>query len=286
MKIKKSNRKFRPSKKFNITITEKAKISLKNNEQITLIDQSKIRLEEVLVTTNKFFELDWLNYQTEIEKIKLSPFKEIKILKTNQIHYYEKFNTHFIKPFYYITERLAGSVKNFAKSLDFLRVLIAGLKQKLNKILAYIYSRLFNVIVPLQKIIIKFKDLLQKISGAVVAGLYTVYGLYMAMKSFVGAFLHILIIALVVILALIVLLWILPFTWPAAASGTVFFSILSIPIVITAGWMKHILDINSRRVPKRKCFDKNTIILFQKNKKLFEIKNIRGRQNIYCRPNI
>ena len=49
----------------------------------TLIDQSKIRLEEVLVTTNKFFELDWLNYQTELEKIKLSPFKEIKILKTN-----------------------------------------------------------------------------------------------------------------------------------------------------------------------------------------------------------
>lgn len=41
MKIKKSNRKFRPSKKFNITITEKAKISLENNEQITLIDQSK-----------------------------------------------------------------------------------------------------------------------------------------------------------------------------------------------------------------------------------------------------
>lgn len=163
---------------------------------------------------------------------------------------------HFIKPFYYITERLAGSVKNFAKSLDFLRVLIAGLKQKLNKILAYIYSRLFNVIVPLQKIIIKFKDLLQKISGAVVAGLYTVYGLYMAMKSFVGAFLHILIIALVVILALIVLLWILPFTWPAAASGTVFFVAVSIPIAIIAGWMKHILDINSKEYPNENALIK------------------------------
>ena len=58
---------------------------------------------------------------------------------------------------------------------------------------------------------IKFKDLLNKISGAVVAGLYTVYGLYLAMKSFVGAFLHILIIFLVIILAIIVLLWILPF---------------------------------------------------------------------------
>ena len=86
-----------------------------------------------------------------------------------------------------ITERLVDSVKNFNVSLDFLRVLIAGLRNKLNKILGYIYGRLFNVIIPLQKITIKFKDLLNKISGAVVAGLYTVYGLYLAMKSFVGA---------------------------------------------------------------------------------------------------
>jgi len=49
----------------------------------TLINQSKMRLEEVLVATNKFFALDWLNYQTELEKINLSPFKEIKIFKTN-----------------------------------------------------------------------------------------------------------------------------------------------------------------------------------------------------------
>ena len=167
---------------------------------------------------------------------------------------------HFIKPFYYITERLVDSVKNFNVSFDFLRVLIAGLKNKLNKILSYIYARLFNVIIPLQKIMIKFKDLLKKISGAVVAGLYTVYGLYLAMKSFVGAFLHVLIIFLVIILAIIVLLWILPFTWPAALSGTTFFVLISIPIAITASWMQHILDLNSRRVPKRKCFDKNTII--------------------------
>lgn len=49
----------------------------------TLINQSKMRLEEVLVATNKFFALDWLNYQTELEKINLSPFKKIKIFKTN-----------------------------------------------------------------------------------------------------------------------------------------------------------------------------------------------------------
>ena len=41
MRIKKVNRQFRPSKKYNLVITEKAKIYLKENEQITLVDDYK-----------------------------------------------------------------------------------------------------------------------------------------------------------------------------------------------------------------------------------------------------
>jgi hypothetical protein len=181
---------------------------------------------------------------------------------------------HFIKPFYYITERLVETVKNSNKSLDFIRVLAAGLRNKLNEIFSYLFSRIFNVMIPIQKIMIKFKDLFNKISAAVVSGLYTVYGIYLAMKSFIGAFLTILIIALIVFLAAIVLLWILPFTWPAAAAGTAFFTILSVLVAITASWMKYILDINSKKVPKRKCFDKNTIINTKNGPQ--QIKNIKS----------
>lgn len=39
MKVKKLNRKFKPSKEFDIVINEKAKIYLQDNEQITLIDK-------------------------------------------------------------------------------------------------------------------------------------------------------------------------------------------------------------------------------------------------------
>ena len=41
MRIKKINRQFRPSKKYNLIITEKAKIYLRENEQITLVDDYK-----------------------------------------------------------------------------------------------------------------------------------------------------------------------------------------------------------------------------------------------------
>ena len=41
MKIKKFNRKFKPSKNSSFFITEKAKIFLENNEQITMVDKFK-----------------------------------------------------------------------------------------------------------------------------------------------------------------------------------------------------------------------------------------------------
>ena len=41
----------------------------------------------------------------------------------------------------------------------------------------------------------------------------------------------------------------MPWTWPVAAASTVFFLLVSIPIAIIAGWMIHILNISSKRVP-------------------------------------
>ena len=67
----------------------------------------------------------------------------------------------------------------------------------------------------------------------------------------------------------------MPWTWPVAAASTVFFLLLAIPISIIAGWMTHILNISSNRVPnKPSCFDKNTIIETKKGN--IKIKNIKS----------
>ena len=49
----------------------------------TLLNQAKIRLEEVLKETNSFFNMEWTAYKTELDKIDISPFKEIKKITTN-----------------------------------------------------------------------------------------------------------------------------------------------------------------------------------------------------------
>ena len=134
--------------------------------------------------------------------------------------------------------------------------------------------------IPLRLIVGKLRDTMNKTIGIATAALYTVYGAYVAMKAFMGAFLMIIIIALVIAFAAIVILWILPWTWPLAAVSTVFYLIISIPMVIIALWMQNILDIAAgRAVPGKPsggggCFDKNTIIDTEKGP--IKIQNLKS----------
>lgn len=182
---------------------------------------------------------------------------------------------HFLKPFYYISDLLVRFFKTLMNSVNMIRIYILSLRIKLERIFQYLIARIVNVMIPLQNILIKLKDTMAKTMGIATTGLYTVYGSYLAIKAFMGSFLQILILALVIAAAAIIILWILPFTWPAAAAGTVFFLLISIPVAIIAGWTSHILNISSRRVPgKPSCFDENTIIETMKGKE--KIKNIKS----------
>ncbi len=49
-----------------------------------LIGQFKNALKEALEKTNTFFNKDWVSYKEEVSKITISPFKEIKVFKTDQ----------------------------------------------------------------------------------------------------------------------------------------------------------------------------------------------------------
>ena len=138
----------------------------------------------------------------------------------------------FTKPLYYISDLLSQFFAVLMDTVNKVRMFMFVLRDKLKQIFEYMIARILNVMIPLQTMVIKMKDLLNKVSGTMVAGLMTVYGAYLTLKSFVGAFLQICILVLIIIAAVIILLWILPFTWPAAAAGTAFFVLVSIPIIL------------------------------------------------------
>ena len=181
----------------------------------------------------------------------------------------------FTKPIYYISDLLSQFYMVLIDMVNKVRLFMFYLRDKLKKIFEYMIARILNVMIPLQTMVIKLRDLLGKVQGTLVAGLMTVYGAYLTLKSFVGAFLQICILVLIIIVAAIILLWILPFTWPAAAAGTVFFVAVSIPIILIVVAMVEILNVHpSKQVPgKPGCFDKSTLIKTKNGwKKISKIK--------------
>ncbi len=188
--------------------------------------------------------------------------------------------SYFMQPFYYITDLISKLVGVLQKAINSVRQVLFMIRVAMDKIMSYIVGRLVNVMIPLRLIVGKLRDTMNKTIGIATAALYTVYGAYVAMKAFMGAFLMIIIIALIIAFAAIVILWILPWTWPLAAASTVFYLIISIPMVIIALWMQSILDIASgKAVPGKPsggggCFDKNTIIDTEKGP--IKIQNLKS----------
>tara|TARA_B100001989_G_C24467725_1_gene427534 strand:- start:4 stop:1053 length:1050 start_codon:yes stop_codon:yes gene_type:complete len=99
-----------------------------------------------------------------------------------------------------------------------------------------------------------------------ISGLYTAIGSYYTLKSFIGAFLQLIILALVVLAGVVIVLWIFPWTWGLAAVGTAAYIAISIPTIIIAVWMSTILNMNSDKPPDCCCFDEFTKIKLKSGK--------------------
>ena len=76
-----------------------------------------------------------------------------------------------------------------------------------------------------------------------------------------GAIAQFIITILITLSVLIASLWVVPFTWGAAAANTVIFVAISIPMAIILAFMTDVLHVKTNlKMPKVKCFDKNTQI--------------------------
>ena len=171
----------------------------------------------------------------------------------------------FLEPIYYSVNNFHEMLKTIEDSIQNARKMFAYIRNVLSSIVMIIMARILNVLMPLQHSFIKFKSIFGKINGILTTALFTVFGSFLTMKSFLSSFVEILIIALTALAAVIVIMWIIPFTWPVAAATTTFFVAVSIPIALILASLQHIIYLTERSVPdKPRCFDENTIIATKK----------------------
>jgi hypothetical protein len=178
-----------------------------------------------------------------------------------------------VQPITYTTALLNNVYSELAQGLDYMNNLMANIRANMAIMTQNTMSRIANILVPLQNILIVFKDFMGKAKGIFTASLYTSLGTYFALKSFLGAIGQLLIIILMILAGLIVGFWLVPFTWPTAITMTAIFVSVSIPLAIMLAFMSEVLHIQiDSPIPAlpskpNMCFDKNTILKMHDGKK-------------------
>ena len=176
-----------------------------------------------------------------------------------------------LQPISYMTYSIKELFEEIGKVVEFIRTMLSSIRVNMTNIAQEILGRVANIMVPIQQIIIAFKDAMGKVKGVLTAGLYTSLGSYYALKALLGAIAQFIITILIVLAALVIAMWIIPFTWPVAISMTAVFISISIPLAIMVAFMTEVLHVQTSfsipSAPPRPslsaCFDKYTLLRMQ-----------------------
>ena len=185
-----------------------------------------------------------------------------------------------VQPITYTTSLITSAAQGMEGAINDIRPMFNKTRNFFKTISEDTMGRIMNMVIPLQQIIIVFKDFMSKVQGTMTASLFTALGSYLTLKSVFGVIAKVVLIVLLILSALIAVFWILPFTYGSAIAATAIYVATAIPLSIILVFMSKILDINpginipSIKRPSIKCFDKNTQFVLQNG----SVKNIINLQ--------
>lgn len=151
-------------------------------------------------------------------------------------------------PVHYTISIIAATIGEIMSIINNMRELVNKIRNSVADITSDIMTRILNIMTPLAETIITAKSMLGKSNGVVTAVMYTLFGVYLSIKSLIGSILEIVIIILVAMAAAIILLFFIPIVGDIlAAAGIVFFLALSVPMGYLIGFSNNILNVHASR---------------------------------------
>ena len=179
----------------------------------------------------------------------------------------EKITSYFVKPLQYILWPVLKLWAVILSILQIIRKMFHVIRQKLQAITENITNRIYNILIPFQKIGIALLDMFGKIQGILVTTMYIFLGVYLSIRATFVIIMTKVVVLLIALAVMIIAFWAIPFTWGMAIAMTAIFLAISIPLLIIMAFM---LSINVKPllqppgVPSRPaCFVGSTMIYTQ-----------------------
>ena len=170
-----------------------------------------------------------------------------------------------ITVFYYMVSVATNVFKGIIETVHKLRLFLVNLKNQFLKFIVETMRSIINFVIPFINLLVKMRDMMNKLEGIFLAVIYMLNGGYMALKSLFGSILTLCIIVIVVLLVIMIIMWVLvavfwtvtflvPFHPPilaAAITFTVTTLIIVILFSIVAAFCGMVFQTNTS-VPKVK----------------------------------
>ena len=180
----------------------------------------------------------------------------------------EQITGYFVQPIQTILGPIMKVWASMLMVLQNIRKLILHIRTQLEKIFKDFFTRLMNIIPPMQRMVLAMKDMLAKIQGVFKSGVYMLVGVYYSMMAFFGfllTFVIIILIALAVLIILtLILAWYALWLWSVAATLTVTFLSIMVPLLIMVVFFAMFGVESPLAVPPAPpsgCFGPNTCIV-------------------------
>jgi hypothetical protein len=149
-------------------------------------------------------------------------------------------------PVHYTVSIITAIVQEIINIINQMRELVDKIRHSVSDITSNIMARILNIMTPLIETIITTKSLVGKSNGVLTAIMYTLLGVYLAIKSLIGSLLEIVIIILIAMAAAIILLFFIPIVGNIlAVVGIIFFVAISIPMGYLIGFSNNVLNVHS-----------------------------------------
>ena len=157
---------------------------------------------------------------------------------------------------------MSSMATNMSGELQGVRGMFDKMRTMFQTVATEVMGRLMNVVVSLTQMIVGMRDMLAKTQGTMTAGVFTLFGGYLTLKSLMGAIAQFILIILIALSAVIASLWAVPVTWGAAIANTAIFVAIAVPFSIILAFMSKVMhiDVGGMTIPKVKCFDEMTPI--------------------------
>jgi hypothetical protein len=117
----------------------------------------------------------------------------------------------FLAPFRYLISSFTNTLNGLNGAVQEIRKLFNSIRNATSGVSRDVMEKVLSVLIPIQYMVIKVKDIISKTQGVVLAGIYTVMGVYQILIASFGSIIQIASSILISIASIMMVLYFLPF---------------------------------------------------------------------------